>query len=245
MNELLEAALSFAKRGIPVFPLHSVRDGKCTCRRECGNNAGKHPLTPHGVKDATTNSATIQDYWERWPWANIGIPTGKASGALAIDVDPRHGGETQLLKLQEQHGALPPTLTSKTGGGGVHYFFRYEANVPNSTAKVAAGIDVKSDGGYVVAPPSIHRSGKHYEWNGADHFELTAVPNWLLALIREPVQWGDGTVSGRPRAELTICEGARNAVLTSLAGSMRRVTCAGRASKPPCFKRISNVAILR
>ncbi len=85
-NPLLRAALSYADRGLRVFPIFEVdAEGRCACGKDCGRDAGKHPRTPHGFKDATTDTAQITAWWSRWPKANIGIATG--DGIAVVDVD--------------------------------------------------------------------------------------------------------------------------------------------------------------
>jgi hypothetical protein len=146
---LLKAALSYAKRGIPVFPCES---------------GGKRPLTYNGFWDATTDIGRVKAWWGRWPTANVGVPTGKRSGLLVLDVDPRDGGPQSLGALERENGPLPSTARSRTGGGGVHVFFRYpaEKEVRNSAGWLGPGLAVRGEGGYVVVPPS--RTQGHYEW---------------------------------------------------------------------------------
>lgn len=105
------AALFYAQKlGFPVFPLHSVKNGVCSCGKpSCDTNAGKHPRTPHGFKDASLEESEIDSWWQRWPDANIGIPTGKISGLIVLDIDPRNGGNDSLDALLEIHGPLPDT----------------------------------------------------------------------------------------------------------------------------------------
>jgi hypothetical protein len=127
MTDLLIAALSYAKCDFRVFPVHGIDDGKCTGRSECGTSAGKHPLTQHGFKAAIVDPDTIRAWWSQWPYANVAIATGKQSGLLVVDIDPRNGGDKHLAWLEQRYGQLPQTLTSQTGGGGIHYFFQFEA----------------------------------------------------------------------------------------------------------------------
>lgn len=218
----LDAALAYAARGWPVLPLHSVRDRRCTCARSdrC-ESAGKHPLNPHGVAEAATDAATIRKWWTRWPFANVGIATGQKS-FVVLDIDPRHGGDMSLQDLEAQHGRIPQTPESLTGGGGRHLCFAPAGCLVRNKAGFAPGLDIRGDGGYIVAPPSVHASGKSYVWEGSSGPEAVAfapLPDWLLELI--------GGEIARPAAptqptDSTIVHGARNATLTSLAGSMRR-----------------------
>ena len=158
------AALDLVRRGFAVFPVHSIRkDGGCTCgKQDCGS-IGKHPKTTHGVDEATHDEKQIKRWWTLWPDANIGIATGTKSGCVVLDVDGEVGMES-LRKLEEIHGPLPATLISNTGGGGKHFFVTYDPAIGNSVGTIAPGIDTRGDGGYVVAPPSTHKSGRKYQW---------------------------------------------------------------------------------
>jgi putative DNA primase/helicase len=152
-----DAALGYARRGWCVFPVWSIRNGRCACGTACGRDAGKHPigwLVPHGVHDATTNESTIRRWWTDEPNANIGIATGAVSGIIVLDVDGEDG-EASLAALEREHGPLPETPTVLTGKGRHLYFAHPGVPVPNRV-RVALGLDVRGDGGYVVAPPSIH-----------------------------------------------------------------------------------------
>ena len=147
---------------------------------------GKHPLTTNGVKDATTVPEAIKGLWEGRPQANVGICTGRESGITVLDVDPRNGGSDSLAQLITQYGELPETLVCGTGGGGLHFYFQHpeqfqlKGKVPGY-----AGLDIKSDGGYVVAPPSRHHSGGVYRWlSDWRTTNIAPVPEWLLELIR-------------------------------------------------------------
>ena len=145
----MSAALKYAERGIPVFPL---RPG------------GKKPLTPRGFKDATTNPDRIRRWWKRRPDANIGIPTGKRSGLWALDRDAYKPGCMSREALERKHGPIPKTTTVGTGRGGYQYLFRYPTSceIKNSAGELGPGLDVRGEGGYIVAPPS--RTEGPYEW---------------------------------------------------------------------------------
>jgi len=125
---------------------------------------GKHPRTEHGLKDATIDEATIFGWWRRWPGANVGIVTGMASGLLVLDIDPRHGGVESLALLEREHGSLPETAEVSTGGGGRHILFLHPGFRVKNRANMMPGVDVRGDDGYIVAPPSLHASGRRYEW---------------------------------------------------------------------------------
>jgi len=157
--DLLEAALSYAARGWPVFPLRP---------------RSKLPATEHGLMDASTDPATIRAWWEKFPAANVGLRTGPASGLLIVDVD-EVAGWTGLL--DDAHAPSPNTARVQTGVGW-HLYFASDEPVRNSAGKLAVGIDVRGDGGYVAAPPSVHENGHVYAFeNGVVPEPL---PRWLL-----------------------------------------------------------------
>ena len=219
-NKLVDSALRYARRGWPAFPLHSIRQGRCTCQRPDCQTLGKHPCTSHGVKDATTDAATIRSWWVRWPEANVGIATGAVSGVIVLDVDPRHGGDDTLADLERRHGRLPETPRVITGANGLHVYFTIDQALCNRVA-FARGLDFRGDGGYVVAPPSLHASGRRYIWDSTaipGGVTLVAMPAWLADLVAEPA--GDRLCHhGTP---LVIRGGERNWRLFQLACVQRR-----------------------
>jgi hypothetical protein len=226
----LDVALHYAALGLAVFPLYTVRDGVCTCTagRECGSNAGKHPRTTHGVKDATTARERITAWWTQMPDANIGIATGAVSGWDVLDVDPRHDGNETLFALEQQHSELPRTCTARTQSGGSHLFFKHADGIKNLVSLLGSGLDLKTTGGYVVAAPSVGKSGP-YSWvKGLAPWETepAAWPDWLLGLARSKNGASNGNGSGHaPPIADKIPQGERNRTLVSLAGSMRRRGC--------------------
>ena len=168
-------ALHYARCGWKVFPLHSIGpDGRCTCGKAHpdGKSAGKHPLSSHGFKDATTDPRTIERWWARWPWANIGIATGKASGGLVV-LDPNGAeGMAELIALTEKHRTLPETLTSQTGNG-LHILFQGDGIKSSASGK----LHVRGENGYIVAPPSKHVNGRLYGW--IKFGPIAPLPAWL------------------------------------------------------------------
>jgi len=200
------------EKGWPVFPVRP---------------RGKEPLTQHGFKDASTEEATIMAWWEKWPDANVGLPTGAASGLVVLDVDAKSGGKESLERLEKQHGPLPETVLSHTGGGGLHYFFKHPGfEMRNTAGKVAPGLDTRGDGGYVVLPPSVHESGNTYQWDIEQHpnrMEPAEIPSWLLELLREEKQQPQAPMQQAPvQAGEQIPEGTRDDTIYRLACAMRR-----------------------
>jgi hypothetical protein len=185
---LLETALAYARRGWPVLPLHTATNGGCSCDKPDCSDIGKHPRfhvtdLQHGLKDATTDDTLIRRWWQRWRHANIGIVTGKVSGLVVIDVDPRHGGDLTLEDLEAEHGKFPETVENLTGGGGRHLFYQHPGGeLRCGTDALGPGVDIKADGGYVVAPPSRHASGRRYEWEVSSHPDdvtIAPLPTWF------------------------------------------------------------------
>jgi hypothetical protein len=120
---MVDAAMEYAERSTPVFPVWWIENGRCACRKADCDSPGKHPIAdvvPHGVKDATSDPSVIRAWWRRYPQANIATPT---CWCCVLDVDPRHGGDVTLAELERQHGLLPETAEVLTGGHGRHLYF--------------------------------------------------------------------------------------------------------------------------
>lgn len=209
-----KAALFYVNQDeLPVFPVRQ----------------DKTPFTLNGFKDATRDAATVARWWRNHPDAGIGVPTGSASGWLALDIDPRHGGDVALTELLEQYGPLPDTLAARTGGGGQHLIFAYPASaeVRNSAGKLGEGIDVRGEGGYIVVAPSLHASGRRYEWLN-DH-SPAPVPDWLLELLTTEKRRAQGVPAAKSHTEVksgavlpySIADGQRGEAMFKVACSLR------------------------
>ena len=208
---MLGHALAFARRGLHVFP----------CRPRA-----KEPACAAGCNDATTDPGTIERWWREEPDYNIAIATGAASGVFVVDLDGVDA-ENELKNLEARHSALPASVEATTPRPGRHIFFLYPAGVrvPNSAKKIAPDIDVRGDGGYVVAPPSIHPSGHAYCWSVDSARTFAAAPDWLLTLIAQPANGAAAAVT--PPAEWRelvkgVAEGARDCSAAKLAGYLLR-----------------------
>jgi hypothetical protein len=228
--DLLAQALLYASHGWHVFPLHTPDGaGGCSCRKpDCGS-IGKHPRTFKGLKEATTDEAQIRRWWTQFPDANIGIATGKISNLLAIDVDPRHGGWEGLKELFDRVGEpFPETMEVITGSGGRHFLFRMpDADIRNSANKLAQGVDVRGNGGYIVAAPSLHASSNRYGWTTTEA-QLKHLPYPFLRELITPERIASHAPrhSNQPNQRWqggTIGEGSRNETM------FRNVACAARA----------------
>jgi hypothetical protein len=190
-NQMTKRALQYAKLGFAVVPMHAARNGRCSCHNgDACTTPGKHPLTPHGLKDASSDRAVIKRWWRENSDANIGIAVGPESGVIAIDIDPRNGGTTTLQDKEQELGKLPDTVTSLTGGGGRHLIFKHPS-VPvrkDSHGKLLGpGLDILAKGSLMIVPPSRHISGKRYRWEaGKSLLEMNPADlhDAWLALLR-------------------------------------------------------------
>jgi hypothetical protein len=222
--EMVDAAIAYAEGGLPVFPVYEpTQDGRCSCGDpQCGS-PGKHPRTAHGVKDATLEKPKIREMWQRWPTANIGLSTEHHIG---LDIDPRHGGDASLVKMEKEYEPLPETVTSLTGGGGEQRFFLQGRKLVGNAVNIGgySGVDLRGLGGYVVAPPSLHVSGRRYTWKrGPERYEFADTPRWLLELITRRSPGGNG--ASFPHDALQgVAEGQRNETAAKLTGYWLRVT---------------------
>lgn len=215
---LLENALEYAERGWKVFPLHTARGAVCSCGTlQCGS-AAKHPRIKEWQKSCSFDPREIKEWWQKWPDANVGLATGSASGFFVLDIDPRHGGKESLQKLVSSNGILPKTLASNTGGGGYHLFFKEPDIKISNRANFLPGLDVRGDGGYIVAPPSIHKSGTPYAWiKEFVDSSISDAPEWLLHLLINRENSDRSSVDAN-----YVGEGGRNNFLAREAGKLRR-----------------------
>jgi hypothetical protein len=187
MNPLLDAALGYAARGIPVYPVHWPRPTPggtslaCSCRRGAAcDRPAKHPLVRHGIHDATTDPAQLEDWWQRWRHANIGLATGIIFDAMDVDGPAGLAALRQLARTV--HLRLPRPLVA-TGGGGWHHWFT-PTGLGNHPPRGLAHVDWRGIGGCVLAPPSRHVSGGSYRWLRAfDEAPIPEVPAALRALL--------------------------------------------------------------
>jgi len=219
--------LEYVERGWKVFPCYTIEGGRCTCTkgREC-SSPGKHPITKNGVKDATDNTDLIKTWMERWPTANWAVACGATSGIIVIDVDPRKDGFNSIEELEtmREDGPLPDTLQSNTGGAGRHYIFAYPhgAQLGNRNGWMS-GVDVKSDGGYVILPEAEHISGGVYTWANWGT-PIVPLPMDILQMLLRPSAASTGSSGLADIDDILkgVPEGERDETLFRTACSLRR-----------------------
>lgn len=205
----VDFALFYASKGWRVFPV---------------GQKSKIPALKNWPEKSTVDPEQINKWFSNGSGYNVGIATGERSGIFALDVDSASGGNESLLNLIRENGALPQTVESMTGGGGHHILFNYpNFKISNSAGKLGPGLDIRAEGGCIVAPPSVHdKTGKNYEWeisSKPSQVPVSDAPNWLLKLLAEKQPEKELPTSDKM---FMIVSGARNSTLASKAGAMRR-----------------------
>ena len=208
MNELLEAAKKYANMGLAVFPLRVK---------------GKEPITDNGFKDATTDLRIIEKWWHDNPNCNIGIATGQMSGGLvAIDMDidkdkGKDGYHTFKKWCDDNYLILPDSWLSITGRGGYHLLYRSKFPVPSKIGWLD-DVDIRADGAYIVAPPSIHPNGTKYEWEDApDECQLVSTDDIDVEFIMNSVIASNIKTNQPLSVPDEIPEGHRDEIMFKLA----------------------------
>jgi hypothetical protein len=225
---LLEADIAYSDRGWPTLPIYWPKRNTldCACDNVDCSRIGKHPvyqlgLLEHGVEDATTDRQEVLRRRDLYPYANIAIATGAVSGLLVLDVDG-DDGEASLAELEQEHGALPGTYEVATGRGRHLYFSLPEGvSIPSSVGRLGTDLDVRGEGGYVVAPPSRYQTGKLYVVT--HDVQPAGLPGWLKQLlIGGPANGQEGRLGIDPSAVLAgIPEGTRDDTLFRYACRLR------------------------
>jgi len=227
-----EDPLRLVALGWGVVPLHTPTDGRCSCGDATCGHPGKHPRLAEGelapLWDAHPTREAVSAWWQRWPDANIGVLTGKLAGLVVLDIDPRHGGEASLEELIEKHGALPDGPVCITGSGGQHYYYQWPSELDLRSRPILPGIDIKAARGYVVAPPSMHASGRPYTWEASAEPWDTTIPPCpahiiqsfqVVSALSSSIYVVDDEPFDIQRVMLmSIPSGLRNLALTQIAG---------------------------
>lgn len=202
-----QAAVELAEAGFYVFPV--IPNGKV-------------PASRNGFKDATRDVERITRFWLNNPLHNIGIRCGIESDLVVLDIDQL--GFDSLTDLERRYGDLPNTFSVVTPRGGQHYYFRHpgeDEKVLNTTGYPGEGLDIRGDGGYVLAPPSMGATGKRYAADSED--SLCDLPEWLLTLLRNRQKLNGGRIdSSEWEAMFTrgMAPGERNSKLLSYTGHL-------------------------
>jgi len=207
VNQSAAAAVEYLSRGWSVLPIRP---------RE------KRPLIRwQYLQGARPSEADLTDWFQKWPNANVGVVTGEISNLVVLDIDPKHGGDDTLEVLQCRFGPLPMTVASYTGGGGRHLYFKHPGYPVRNRAGIGQGIDVRGDGGFVVAPPSIHPSGKRYGWlagQSPKDLPLAPMPRWLI--IETGTRARRLVDDWRSLVREGVAQGQRNSTIASLTGHL-------------------------
>ena len=203
----MKAALDYGRLGWSVIPIE--------CR-------GKQPLIRWQVYQYRHPDATeVYQWFRHWPDANIAIVTGVVSGLVVLDLDPRHSADAALQDLVRAHGPIPQTVEARTGGGGCHLYFDHPGEILHNRVGLAPGVDLRGDGGYVVAPPSVHASGEPYRWERSPNIcRLAPLPDWLRETTHDQSRRGHALLHWRRLLREGVMEGERNNTIASLAGHL-------------------------
>jgi hypothetical protein len=222
----LQSVQTLTNSNLPVFLVHGVVNGKCTCRGLNCKAAGKHPLQNGWKNEATLDFENISKAFNQQPNSNFGVRTG--NGLIVLDVDPRHHGDKSLRDLISEYGNLPPTVTVLTGSnGGYHYYFRTSHPIPiGNKTNLRPGLDIRGDGGFLVAPGSRHLSGREYVFevnsNPENGAVIAEIPTWLLQMILVQEKIKRQPVDMAKLIETSLNEGQRDVNLTTIAGHLLR-----------------------
>lgn len=249
--DMLAAALAYARKGVPVFP----------CSPSTAKGKAKQPLVPKestpGAKDgglylATTEEARIRAWWERWPKALIAMPTGRRAGVFVLDLDAKdHPADDMLAAVARWcGGVLPPCPVVRTQSGGLHLWYAYPdlpegaklgnraglfGKVEGVDPVIAAHVDVRGEGGYVIVPPSVMADGKRYDWEQEpDDDPPPAAPETLLDLILRRGAFGRGgerTAAGAASRPVTADDAVRRYALAALDAEARDVAAAPKGGR--------------
>jgi len=236
----LAMALAYARAGFAVLPLHTpAPGGGCSCRRRGCDRAGKHPRLPHGLTGASTDQNQVREWWRRWPAANVGLRTGGVADVCDIDSPDGRAAVRLLLGAGLAGGPLV-----RTGSGGWHVYLAPTGH--GNRARLLPGVDWRGAGGYVVAPPSRHASGRRYRWLRPLVPALPECPPALLDLlaparpvpvaadlaalaagVRRPQRYARAALDRECARVATAAVGERNHTLYRAARALGRLAQAG------------------
>jgi len=215
MKDMFKYVQAYLKYGWQPIPVHYAVDGLCSCKRaKFCHTPGKHPIPP-GWQKTAFDEIELLHYWEENKDYNIGLVTGVKTNLIVLDVDANRHGYESLRELEEKYGLLPETTTSATGGGGRHYLFQYPVDIfiPNK-GNLRPGLDIRGEGGQIVAPPSYHDEGKkRYQWMPGltpNSIMPVTMPKWLTDIISEQESIWIGTSQSEQETADVYYGGSRN-----------------------------------
>lgn len=200
----LKAALKYARQGWHVFPVN-----------------GKVPTTPNGLKDGSASPKQVKELFRAYPGNGVGIVTGEPSGIVVLDIDDKDNVQELVARLEKEYGPeFKNTYTVRTGGGGYHFFFKHPGDrVGNRVGYLGRGVDLRGDGGYVVAPPSLHASGRRYKV--IKETTIKVVPKWIVA-TDDAKKASTASPSRQGNADVLVPEGGRDNYLFKMGALLRR-----------------------
>ncbi len=229
-STMLEHALSYLRRGWAVIPAHTATNGICSCQNLQCEDAGKHPwVSWTAYQERLPTEAQVRNWWGQWPNANIAIVIGPVSNLVVIDIDPRHGGDESI---REWTPNLPNTAEVQTGGGGVHLYYSHPNEEVRRVTNVMPGVDIPV---IIIAPPSVHSSGRSYEWDTGAHIEddrfvvLPSLPSFVAeAALAVSGRGGEAldrsiNLDALMEGNLRVSEGERNNTMARLYGLLYHI----------------------
>jgi putative DNA primase/helicase len=255
MMKPFEAARRYAAGGLAVFPVPPGTKKSHKCEKHSGAKWGM-----------TRDVEEIRRDFTQWPDAGVGIPTGAVNGIVVVETDTKtgghaHDGELALQELETRHGPLPETLQAESPSGSVHRYFRHPGNgikIRTSASEIGAGIDVRGDGGMVVAPPSVRHDGT-YRWRNRN--PIAPMPPWLIELtknkpplsisqraaVKGPIEVSNAYAAAALRSEIDaladIAPGSRNHALNRAAFSLHQLVAGGLLDGGEVERRLVDASI--
>jgi len=226
MSDLLNAALSYAARGWPVFPVHhpdSKGNGlQCSCNNPGCQSPAKHPLTSHGVLDATTDAERIRAWWKEYPFANIGLAMGQESGVVAVDIDGEEAKDAFKAKFPDLDFDRIPRQRTGRPEGGWHLIFQSPGVPIKNGTGILPKTDFRGDHGYIIGAPSVHISGRPYVWQIPLNGNIPKLTPELYELIKNAGSNGQHKPVDMARVLDGLPHGERDVMLFKSACKLRR-----------------------
>jgi hypothetical protein len=248
-----DAALTYVARGFTVVPINWPTPTGCSCRRgaTCPSPA-KHPWVKWKETGGTLDPDLVRWYYRKHPTSGVAITTGAGrSGLFILDVD--EGGAASLAALQAEHGELPETLEAITGSRGRHLVFRVTGPSPTDAGQLGAHVDRRGDGGLVVVAPTLHRSGRRYQWRnwGAP---IAPAPDWVLrstrpartitpaARVAAMYATGDDLLDHAARVVCDATEGTRHHTIVRASWWVAALVAAGKVDEHTARRVLTDAA---